>query len=104
MRLRSAWHASFGDFEKAWADCGNSPERVFAFSTKGTELYTQVAYHEGDCLLFGGETYGLPREMLERFGQRVLNIPMPGGKVRSLNLATATGIVLYEALRQLRNW
>jgi tRNA (cytidine/uridine-2'-O-)-methyltransferase len=42
--------------------------------------------------------------MIERFGSRALTIPMPAGKVRSLNLATATGIVLYEALRQLHGW
>ena len=42
--------------------------------------------------------------MIARFGERALTIPMPAGKVRSLNLAAATGIVLYEALRQLYKW
>src|SRR5437016_3412583 len=91
-------HASMGEFEDAWQNTG----RTFAFTAHGQTNYTQVNYADGDCLLFGGETYGLPAEMLARFTQagRALTIPMPGGKVRSLNLATATGIALYEALRQ----
>ena len=97
-------HASYADFETAWTDQGGASERIFAFTTKAATSYTQVNYQAGDCLLFGGETYGLPAEMITRFGDRALTIPMPGGKVRSLNLATATGIVLYEALRQLHKW
>ena len=97
-------HGSYNDFEKSWLETGGALERIFAYSTKGALNYTQVNYQKGDCLLFGGETYGLPAEMLARFGDRVLTIPMPAGKVRSLNLATATGIGLYEALRQLCRW
>lgn len=78
--------------------------RVFCFSARASEPYTRVAYRDGDCLLFGGETHGLPPEVLGRHAGRVLLVPMPGGKVRSLNLATAAGIVLYEALRQLHAW
>jgi tRNA (cytidine/uridine-2'-O-)-methyltransferase len=78
--------------------------RVFCYSARASVPYTRVAYQEGDCLLFGGETHGLPPEVLERHAGRVLLIPMPAGKVRSLNLATAAGIVLYEALRQLDAW
>ena len=97
-------HDSFADFEKAWTDAGGRLERIFGFSTKASTLYTDNHYQPGDCLLFGGETYGLPPEMLARLGERALTIPMPTGKVRSINLATATGIVLYEALRQLNGW
>jgi tRNA (cytidine/uridine-2'-O-)-methyltransferase len=97
-------HASFADFETNWAHAGGDPARIFAFTAKRETKYTQVAYREGDCLLFGSESHGLPEEMIVRFGGRALTIPMPAGKVRSLNLATATGIVLYEALRQLRRW
>jgi tRNA (cytidine/uridine-2'-O-)-methyltransferase len=97
-------HASYGDFEKGWTDAGRDPQRIFAFTARGATRYTQVTYQEGDCLLFGGETRGLPAEMINRFADRALTIPMPAGKVRSLNLATATGIVLYEALRQLSRW
>ena len=97
-------HAAYAAFENSWTQAGGDPRRVFAFTAKSSINYTQVSYLDGDCLLFGGETYGLPGEMIERLGERALTIPMPGGKVRSLNLATATGIVLYEALRQLRKW
>jgi tRNA (cytidine/uridine-2'-O-)-methyltransferase len=97
-------HPSYPEFENAWIGAGRDRERIFAFTAKASTSHTQVTYHPGDCLLFGGETNGLPAEMIERFGNRALTIPMPGGKVRSLNLATATGIVLYEALRQLHAW
>jgi len=97
-------HASYSDFENSWAKTGGDLQRIFAYSTKAAINYTRVTYQEGDCLLFGGETYGLPAEMIARFGNRALTIPMPAGKVRSLNLATATGIVVYEAFRQLRQW
>lgn len=97
-------HACYADFEGAWTAAGGADDRIFAYTTKSAHAYTDVNYQVNDCLLFGGETYGLPAEMIERFGQRALTIPMPAGKVRSLNLATATGIVLYEALRQIRRW
>jgi tRNA (cytidine/uridine-2'-O-)-methyltransferase len=97
-------HASFTDFEQVWTEERGNPERIFALTTKGKKNYTEVNYEEGDCLLFGGETYGLPAEQLARMENRALTIPMPAGKVRSLNLASAAGIVLYEALRQLRHW
>ena len=91
-------HAAYADFEKAWSAAGHHSDRIFALTTKSNNTYTQVSYQAGDCFLFGGETYGLPLEMIERFGANALTIPMPAGKVRSLNLATATGIVIYGAL------
>jgi tRNA (cytidine/uridine-2'-O-)-methyltransferase len=92
-------HVAFADFEAALPGA-----RLLCFSARAARPYTAVRYHDGDCLLFGGETYGLPRDILERHLERTFLIPMPAGKVRSLNLATAVGIVLYEALRQLRAW
>lgn len=97
-------HTSYADFESAWTSEAGGGGRIFAFSAKATRSYTQVTYEADDCLLFGCESNGLPADMIARFGDSALTIPMPGGKVRSLNLATATGIVLYEALRQLRRW
>jgi tRNA (cytidine/uridine-2'-O-)-methyltransferase len=100
------WHAldvrrnaSPAEFEPLWASEGAG--RLFCFSAHGGTPYTRIAYLPGDCLLFGGESYGLPAEVLERHAERTLVIPMPAGKVRSLNLATAVGIALFEALRQL---
>ena len=92
-------YATLDEFEKAFSDT-----RVFCFSAHATTLYTGVAYQPGDCLLFGGESHGLPESLLKRNPDRAMGIPMPAGKVRSLNLATAVGIVLYEALRQIHHW
>ena len=76
--------------------------RFLYFSTKGEREYTDFKYASGDCLVFGRETKGLPLELLRANWGRCLTIPTPNPKVRSLNLATSVGIVLYEALRQLR--
>lgn len=76
------------------------PERFYLFSTKGNTPYVQAAFRPGDLLIFGCETRGLSEELLKQHADRVLTIPMLAGKVRSLNLANAVSIVLYEALRQ----
>src|SRR5438093_263400 len=94
-------HARRDDFEVAFPPATN---RVFCYSARAETSYTSVAYADGDCLLFGGETTGLPPGLVRRYGNQPLSVPMPAGKVRSLNLATAVGIVLYEALRQLHSW
>ena len=78
--------------------------RIIPVSSKVTRTYAGERYRDGDCLLFGSESKGLPATVLERLAANAVTIPMPGGHVRSLNLATAVGIVLYEALRQLHNW
>ncbi|MGI6161035.1 MAG: tRNA (uridine(34)/cytosine(34)/5-carboxymethylaminomethyluridine(34)-2'-O)-methyltransferase TrmL [Christensenellales bacterium] len=77
----------------------NAGERLFLLSTKGDKAYTEVEFKDGDFLVFGRETAGLPDEFLERRGESVLRIPMRGG-LRSLNLSNSCAIVLYEALRQ----
>jgi tRNA (cytidine/uridine-2'-O-)-methyltransferase len=75
--------------------------RFLYFTTKAERAYTTIQYAAGDCLVFGSETRGLPEELLRENWDRCLTIPMPNREVRSLNLATSVGIVLYEALRQL---
>ena len=65
-------------------------------------MYTSVSFQEDDYLLFGGESHGLPAGVVERAGDSALLLPMPAGGVRSLNLANAVAIALYEALRQVR--
>lgn len=78
-----------------------APGRIFAFSTSGTRTYDTVAYRDGDVLLFGPETRGLPREILARAGtDAVLRLPMLP-RSRSLNLSNAVAVVVYEAWRQL---
>ena len=78
--------------------------RLFCLSAHAEQPYTKIPFKHGDCLLFGAETRGLPPEVLDRYKLQSHTIPLLSGKVRSLNLATATGIVLYEGLRQLHGW
>ena len=75
--------------------------RFLYFTTKAKRAYTDIEYRAGDCLVFGRETRGLPEQLLQANWERCLTIPMPNANVRSLNLATSVGVVLYEALRQL---
>ena len=77
--------------------------RFWLTSRKAERLYTEVDYRPGDSLVFGKETSGLPDEVLEASPDRTISIPM-FGPVRSLNLANAVSIVLYEALRQIRGF
>lgn len=77
------------------------PSSRFVYLTTKTEkLYTNFAFENGDCLVFGPETRGLPAEILNANPQHCLTIPMPNPNVRSLNLANSVAIVLYEAIRQ----
>jgi tRNA (cytidine/uridine-2'-O-)-methyltransferase len=75
--------------------------RFLYFTTKSKRGYTDWQYERKDCLIFGRETRGLPEDLLKTNWERCLTIPMPNPNVRSLNLATSVGIVLYEALRQI---
>lgn len=77
------------------------PERVFAFTTQATTFYHEVAYRDGDVLLFGTEPTGLPAEVLDdpQVTER-LRIPMLPGR-RSMNLSNAAAVTVYEAWRQL---
>ena len=92
-------HPTFTEFETAIG-----PEHVICIETPATQPYTSMRYQSGDCLVFGSESRGLPDEVRKRYTTRTIGIPMPTGKVRSLNLASAAAIVLYEGLRQLNNW
>ena len=77
------------------------PEARFIYlTTKAGTSYSDWAFSSDDCLVFGRETRGLPVEVLHSNWERCLTIPILNPRVRSLNLATAVGIVLYEALRQ----
>ena len=75
---------------------------VYFISTKGETSYWDVPYPEGCYMVFGRESSGLPPEFYERYRKRLVLIPMEGKFHRSLNLANAASIVLYEALRQRR--
>lgn len=75
-------------------------QRFFYLSTKVARSYLDTVFQPGDFLVFGKETKGLPEELLQSNPDTSITIPMPSEKVRSLNLSTSAGIVLYEALRQ----
>jgi tRNA (cytidine/uridine-2'-O-)-methyltransferase len=75
-----------------------SGERMFFATTKGSRLYSQFEYKDGDMFVFGKETAGLPDTILSRFPEQRIRIPM-NEQIRSLNLSNSVAIVLYEALR-----
>jgi tRNA (cytidine/uridine-2'-O-)-methyltransferase len=75
--------------------------RVFALSTHGTTQYDQAEFAEGDALLLGPETRGLPKEVLDSLpAEQVLRLPMREGS-RSLNLSNTAAVIVYVAWRQL---
>ncbi|MBQ1471364.1 tRNA (uridine(34)/cytosine(34)/5-carboxymethylaminomethyluridine(34)-2'-O)-methyltransferase TrmL [Eubacterium sp. AB3007] len=76
--------------------------RMFLASTKGGHYYTQQQYMDEDMFLFGRETRGLPRDLIEARRDQVIRIPMSSNtRLRSLNLANSANIILFEALRQV---
>lgn len=77
------------------------PGRLFAFTTRGTRSYSQIQYQQGDYLLFGPETRGLPDKILDQCNpEQRLRIPQQTNS-RSLNLSNAVAVAVYEAWRQL---
>jgi len=73
--------------------------RFFFATTKAKHSYHQIQYQENDFLVFGKETAGLPKELLQANEPNCIRIPM-GDQIRSLNLSNSVAIILYEALRQ----
>ncbi len=88
-------HPDFETFATQHAD-----SRVRLFSANGTRSYLDADLAPGDALVFGKESAGLPREILDRYQRDTYGIPT-AGPVRSLNLSTAAAIVLYDALRRV---
>lgn len=74
--------------------------RFFYFTTKAQHKHSDVAYQDGDFLVFGKETKGLPEDLLIQNRETCVRIPMYE-KARSLNLSNSVAVALYEALRQL---
>ena len=85
-----------------WSVCRAAlPGRVFALTTKGQRVYTDVNYEADDAFLFGQETAGLPDDMLDAFSDEMkIRLPMRPGN-RSVNLSNAVAVVVFEAWRQL---
>jgi tRNA (cytidine/uridine-2'-O-)-methyltransferase len=90
---------------KSWQEFLASPtgkKPLFLFSRFAEKLYWDAKFTKDAVLVFGSETQGLPMELKEQFPENLYRIPTPG-PVRSLNLSTSVGIVLFEALRQTRS-
>lgn len=88
-------YADMDDFHR-----GVAPTRLLAFSTRAQRLYTEMTYQDGDALLFGPETRGLPRAILDSLPvDQCLTLPMCPDN-RSLNLSNAVAIAVYEVWRQ----
>jgi tRNA (cytidine/uridine-2'-O-)-methyltransferase len=92
------WHrwANWAEFTKTLP----SAARLWFIESGGLRLYAEVRYAPDDYLVFGRETAGLPKRLLEENSSHWLRIPMFNGKARSLNLSNCAALVLFEALRQ----
>lgn len=77
--------------------------KVYYLSTKATKNFTDVKFEDDDLLVFGPETRGLPENMIFENPETAIKIPM-FGNVRSLNISNSVAIVLYEGLRQIKNF
>lgn len=75
--------------------------RTWFFTKFATKTYSDAAFHDGDWLVFGSESSGLPDSVREQNGSQCLSLPMVG-PVRSLNLSVAVGVGLFEAYRQTK--
>lgn len=73
--------------------------RPWLFTKSAARRYTEIAFQPGEVLVFGAETTGLPRPLLDQYPERCLRIPI-SPRVRSLNLSNAVAVAAYEALRQ----
>ena len=92
--LDITYHDSFAEVEAMYPEA-----RFFLLSTHASKSYADVAYQDGDFLVFGKETAGLGQVLLTRRSEDAVRIPMREG-LRSLNLSNSVALVLYEALRQ----
>ena len=96
------WHfvdISYYDSIEELMDKFYNGSNFYFFSTKAKKIHSDANYKDGDFLVFGKETKGLPEELLHDNYDRAIRIPM-GQNIRSLNLSNSVAIVLYEALRQ----
>lgn len=85
----------------AWWSLVEDPQRVHFFSKKASKALYDAELREGDWLVFGRETKGLPESVLTEFHSQTVRLPQPG-PVRSFNLACAVAVGVYEGLRQLK--
>lgn len=90
-------HASLEAFMEKYGD-----QRLWLATTKGGHIYTDVEFADGDFILFGRETKGLPKDFIAEHEESAIRIPMSADtRTRSFNLSNSANIILFEALRQL---
>ena len=77
----------------------NPGAKIYMATTKARKAYTEVEYKGNDFIMFGKESAGIPEEILVKYEETSVRIPMIG-EIRSLNLSNSVSIILYEALRQ----
>ncbi|MBW6516223.1 MAG: tRNA (uridine(34)/cytosine(34)/5-carboxymethylaminomethyluridine(34)-2'-O)-methyltransferase TrmL [Candidatus Cloacimonetes bacterium] len=75
-------------------------QNIYLCTTKGKYIHTDIEYERGDVFMFGPETKGLPSELIHKYPEQTIRIPMTED-IRSLNLANSVAVILYEAWRQL---
>lgn len=93
-KLNVKVYVDFEDFLKK-----NPGARIYMATTKAAKSYTDVSYEEDCYIMFGKESAGIPEDILKKYPDTCIRIPM-WGDIRSLNLSNSVAIVLYEALRQ----
>lgn len=95
--VRLEIHESLDEFMAQYGD-----RRMWLATTKGGRFHTDADFRDEDMILFGRETAGLPRDLIESRKEWAIRIPMSENtRLRSFNLSNAANIVLFEALRQL---
>ena len=84
--------------------CLNAFQNKFhLLTTKSKNVYTDRVFTKNDIIIFGSETAGISENILNEYPENAITIPMINKNIRSLNLATSVGIVLYEAIRQIND-
>lgn len=95
--VKLAVHENLGTFLEE-----HQGRTMYFATTKGEHSYTEMDFHDEDMILFGKETEGLPRSLIEKRRHHTIRIPMSEDtRLRSLNLSNSVNIILFEALRQL---
>ena len=79
----------------------NKDANCYLATTKTKNIYSDAKFKDGDFIFFGKETAGLPEDLINKYSDRAIRIPMIKDLKRSLNLANSCTVILYEALRQL---
>jgi len=77
-----------------------STKRFFLLSTHGLTPYTHAEFQYDDYLVFGSETQGLPKDLLKKYPDQLITIPMPNSNIRSLNLSNSVSIILLHSLHK----